>query len=272
MDEITSEMQALKTRLKATWEAGDYGHFAKAMEPGAHEFLARLNIKPNDRVLDVACGAGQTAIPLARAGAQVVGIDIAANLVDQARAAARAANVTAQFDEGDAEAMPYSSQSFDAVITLIGAMFAPRPDRVASELVRVCSPGGRVIMANWTAEGFVGLLFKTMAKHVSPPALMPSPLLWGNEDVVRQRFKDHAGAIEFSKQRYPFFYPFSPSEVVEYFRTYYGPTNRAFATLDTEAQARLREDLTELWSNHNNGLAGTTQYTAEYLQVTVWPK
>ena len=271
MDVITNEMHALKTRLKATWEAGDYGHFAKAMEPGALEFLARLDIKPGDRVLDVACGAGQTAIPLAQAGAQVVGIDIAANLVDQARAAAKAANVTAQFDEGDAEAMPYASQSFDAVITLIGAMFAPRPDRVASELVRVCRPGGRVIMANWTAEGFVGLLFKTMAKHVTPPAIMPSPLLWGNEAVVSQRFKEHADAIEFSKQSYPFFYPFSPGEVVEYFRAYYGPTNRAFATLDPEAQARLRADLTELWSNHNKGSAGTTQYTAEYLQVIVRP-
>ena len=144
--------------------------------------------------------------------------------------------------------------------------------RVTSELVRVCRPGGRVIMANWTAEGFVGLLFKTMAKHVPPPAIMPSPLLWGNEDVVRKRFKDHADAIEFSKQSYPFFYPFSPGEVVEYFRAYYGPTNRAFATLDPEAQARLRADLTELWSNHNKGSAGTTQYTAEYLQVTVRPK
>ena len=146
MDVITNEMHALKTRLKATWEAGDYGHFAKAMEPGALEFLARLDIKPGDRVLDVACGAGQTAIPLAQAGAQVVGIDIAANLVDQARAAAKAANVTAQFDEGDAEAMPYASQSFDAVITLIGAMFAPRPDRVASELVRsAAQPQGTLL-------------------------------------------------------------------------------------------------------------------------------
>ena len=272
MDEIAGEMQALKTNLKATWEAGDYGHFAKAMEPGALEFLARLDIKPKEYVLDVACGAGQTAIPLAQAGAHVVGVDIAANLVDQARTAARAAGVTVQFDEGDAEAMPYASHSFDTVITLIGAMFAPRPEMVASELVRVCRPGGRVIMANWTAEGFVGLLFKTMAKHVPPPAIMPSPLLWGNEAVVSQRFKEHAGAIEFSKQSYPFFYPFPPGELVEYFRTYYGPTHRAFATLDTEAQARLRADLTELWTNHNKGSQGTTQYKAEYLQVTVRPK
>ena len=272
MDEMTAEMQALKTRLKATWEAGDYGHFAKVLEPGALEFLSRLGVKPNERVLDVACGAGQTAIPLARSGAKVVGVDIAANLVDQARAAAKEAGVAVQFDEGDAEALRYVSHSFDTVITLIGAMFAPRPERVASELVRVCRPGGRVIMANWTAEGIVGQLFKTMAKHVQPSAIMPSPLLWGNEAVVGQRFKEYANVIEFSKQSYPFFYPFPPSEVVEYFRTYYGPNNRAFASLDAEAQSLLRADLTELLTSHNKGSQGTTQYGAEYLQVTVRPK
>src|SRR5512132_816935 len=148
--EMTLEMELLKARLKATWMSGDYGHFAKYLEPGALEFLSRNPIEPGMRILDVACGAGQISIPAARAGAKVTGIDIATNLIEQARARAQAENLDARFDEGDAELLPYEDASFDIVVSLIGAMFAPRPDLVAAELRRVCRPGGRIIMANWT--------------------------------------------------------------------------------------------------------------------------
>jgi 2-polyprenyl-3-methyl-5-hydroxy-6-metoxy-1,4-benzoquinol methylase len=267
MTAMTPEMAGLKSRLKSTWESGDYGHFARFIEQGALEFLARQAVAPGTRVLDVACGAGQIAIPMARAGALVVGVDIASNLIAQARARARAEGVRVCFDEGDAEELRYPDASFDLVVTLIGAMFAPRPERVAAELLRVCRPGGRIVMANWTATGFVGLLFRTMGKHVSPPPNVPSPLLWGDETVVRERLRMETTALTFTRRLYPFHYPFPPGDVVDFFRTYYGPTNRAFAALDLDAQARLRTDLERLWSEHNQATDGSTRHTAEYLEV-----
>ena len=150
---MTPEMSALKTRLKSTWESGDYGVFAKYLEKGALEFFDRLNLRPGTRLLDVACGAGQLTLPAARRGIVVTGLDLAANLVLQARARAAAEGLKIQFDEGDAEDLPYADASFDAVMSLIGAMFAPRAELVASEMIRVCRPGGRIIMGNWTPEG-----------------------------------------------------------------------------------------------------------------------
>ncbi len=267
MNEMTPEMEALKTRLKATWMAGDYGHFAKYLEPGALEFLSRIAIEPGTRVLDVACGAGQTAIPMSRAGAKVTGVDIAANLIEQARARSKDENLDAQFDEGDAEMLPYDDASFDIVLSLIGAMFAPRPELVAAELKRVCRPGGKIIMGNWTPTGFAGQLFKIHGKHVPPPAIMAPPVKWGDEETVRERFKDGISHLKLSRYLYPFKYPFPPSEVVEFFRTYYGPTQKTFAALDAEKQPALRQDLEQLWTEHNTATDGTTAYEAEYLEV-----
>lgn len=267
MSDMTPEMETLKARLKATWMSGDYAQFAKPMEPGALEFLERIDIRPGTEMLDVGCGAGQIAIPAARAGVRVTGADIAANLIEEARSRAEAEGLDARFEEADAEMLPYPDASFDVVVSLIGAMFAPRPDRVAAELVRVCRPKGRIIMGNWTPEGFVGQLFKTIGKHVPPPPLMPSPLLWGNEATVRERFQDHVSELKLTKRQYPFNYPFGPTDTVEFYRTYYGPTNRAFAALDAGKQAALRQDLEQLWAEHNRATDGTTQYPGEYLEV-----
>jgi SAM-dependent methyltransferase len=265
--QITPEMETLKTRLKATWMAGDYGTFAKYLEPGAMEFLARLPVQAGTRMLDVACGAGQISIPAARAGARVTGVDIATNSIEQARARAQAEGLDARFDEGDAEMLPYEDASFELVVSLIGAMFAPRPERVAAELVRVCRPGGRIVMANWTPEGFVGQMFKVIGKHVPPPPMMPSPLLWGDEATVRERLREGVAELRLTKRLYPFYYPFPPSEVVEHFRTYYGPMNRAFGALDDAGQVALRRDLEQLWTEHNSATDGTTHYDSEYLEV-----
>ena len=267
MSTLTPEMASLKARLKSTWMAGDYGHFAKYLEPGALAFLDRLAIAPGTQMLDVGCGAGQIAIPAARAGVQVTGVDIAANSIEQARARAQAEALAVRFDEGDAEMLAFDDHSFDLVVSLIGAMFAPQPDRVAAELVRVCRSGGRIVMANWTAEGFVGQMFKTIGKHVPPPALMPSPLLWGNEAVIRDRLNEGIAALTLTRRMYPIHYPFAPSAVVEFYRTYYGPTNRAFAALDSAGQAALRSDLERLWTQQNQATDGSTRYEAEYLEV-----
>lgn len=264
---MTAEMEALKTRLKATWMSGDYGHFARYLEPGALEFLERLNIAPGTRMLDVGCGAGQIAIPAARAGARVAGIDIAANSIEQARARARAEGVEVQFDEGDAEMLPYDDASFDLVVSLIGAMFAPRPECVAAELVRVCRPGGRIAMANWTPEGHVGQMFKVIGKHVPPPPLMASPVKWGDEATVRDRLHEGTTGVTTTKRMYPMRYPFPPGEVVDFFCTYYGPTVRAMAALDADGRAALHRDLEQLWAGNNQATDGTTHVEAEYLEV-----
>jgi SAM-dependent methyltransferase len=264
---ITPEMEALKTRLKATWMAGDYGHFAQYLEPGALEFLARLDVSPGIRMLDVGCGAGQIAIPAAKAGAIVTGIDIAANLIEQARRRAAAAGVQVRFDEGDAEDLPYPDASFDLVVSLIGAMFAPRPELVAAELLRVCRPGGRIAMANWTPEGHVGQMFKIIGKHVPPPPLMPSPMKWGDEATLRERLGQGTSALSVTRRLYPMRYPFGPAEVVDFFFKYYGPTVRAWAALDPSAQAALRNELIALWSANNKAGADATLVEAEYLDV-----
>jgi len=265
--EMTPEMEALKNRLKATWMSGDYGHFATYLEPGALEFLSRINVEPGARILDVACGAGQTAIQMSRAGAKVTGVDIATNLIEQARARAQSENLDARFDDGDAEMLPYEDGSFDLVVSLIGAMFAPRPELVAAELKRVCRPGGKIIMGNWTPTGFVGQMFKVHGKHVPPPAIMTPPVKWGDEETVRERFKDGVSHLKISRRIYPFRYPFPPSEVVEFFRTYYGPSYKAFSALDAEKQFALRADLKQLWTEHNIATDGTTSIGSEYLEV-----
>jgi SAM-dependent methyltransferase len=265
--EMTPEMEALKAKLKATWMSGDYGHFATYLEAGALEFLSRIQIEPGARILDVASGAGQIAIPMARAGAKVTGIDIATNLIEQARARAQAENLDARFDEGDAELLPYQDASFDIVVSLIGAMFAPRPELVAAELKRVCRPGGKIIMGNWTPTGFVGQMFKIHGKHVPPPAIMAPPVKWGDEEIVRERFNDGISHLKLSRRVYPFRYPFPPSEVVEFFRTYYGPSYKAFAALAAEKQSALRADLARFWTEQNTATDGTTFIESEYLEV-----
>ena len=263
----TTEMHALKARLKAVWSSGDYGVFAKYLEPGALQFYERVGIAAGTTLLDVGCGAGQIAIPAAKAGAKVTGLDLAPNLVQQARERAAAEGVVALFDEGDAEDLPYHSGSFDVVLSLIGAMFAPQPEKVAAELVRVCRPGGRIIMANWTPGGFIGQMFKTIGAHVPPPSIMPSPLKWGDEETVRARFASGVRELRFARRMYPIEYPFAPADVVEFFRTYYGPTNRAFAALDEAGQARLRTELEQLWAGYNQASGDRTRIESEYLEV-----
>lgn len=263
----TADMDALKAKLRATWISGDFGQIAKFLEREAEAFINRLGLKPGLKVLDVACGTGNLALPAARVGADVTGVDIAPNLVEQARANAAREGLKAQFDEGDAEALPYADASFDAAMTMFGAMFAPRPELVAAELKRVTKPGGRIAMGNWTPAGFIGQMFKVVAAHVPPPAGMPSPLLWGVEEKVRERFGDGVSKIEATPRTTSFAFPFSPSEVVEHFRVYYGPTYKAFGTLDENGQAALRKDLEELWAKNNTAADGTTSVEAEYLEV-----
>jgi len=269
MNATSPQLAQLKSALKSTWMAGNFGEIAKYAAKEGENFVVRLGLKPGQRVLDVACGTGNTAIPAARTGAGVIGVDIAPNLLDQAKQRAAAANLRVKFQEGDAEELPFKDNEFDVVISMFGAMFAPRPERVATELLRVCKPGGLIAMANWTPEGFVGKTFRAMSKLVPPPAGIPASILWGDEKVVKERFSIGVAKLTTERQNVNFKYPFSPEKVVAFFREYFGPTKMAFSRLDPSGQAQLTAELESLWKEHNQSSDGGTSIEVEYLEVRV---
>jgi ubiquinone/menaquinone biosynthesis C-methylase UbiE len=259
---------AIKLRQKATWESGDFGQVAKVIRDAAEEFIGRLELRPGSRVLDVACGTGNLAVIAARRGCETFGLDIASNLIGQARERAKAEGLSIEYSEGDAEALPYADSSFDTVVSMYGVMFAPRPDWIVKELCRVTRPGGLIALANWTPEGFIGKMFKVFARHVPPPAGLSSPLLWGDEAVVRSRFNGAVESLRFERCIARMKVPFDPGGTVDFFRRYYGPTLRAFESLDAEKQVRLYQDLVELQTQHNvSTRRGETETAAEYLII-----
>lgn len=267
MSYVSSEFEALKARLKATWMAGDFGQFAKYSETSVEQFIARRNIRPGIRVLDVACGTGNLAINAAKAGALVTGVDIAPNWLEQARMRAKRESVNVQFDEGDAEQLPYPNSSFDLIVSMFGVMFAPRPEYAVAEMLRVCRPGGQIAMANWTPGGFTGQLMKIMSVHIPPPSSLQYPLLWGDEAVVSERLREGMTNLQMVRVKVSFRYPFSVPETVEFFRVTYGPTQRTFASLSEDKQEALRRDFENLLSQHNRAADGATEIESEYLEV-----
>lgn len=250
MADTSTDDPALKDRLRATWAAGDYARIAEPLAASAEAFLDRLRVEPGERLLDIACGAGQIARPAARRGARATGVDIVEALVREGATRARQEGLDVRFEVGDAEALPFEDASFDHAISLIGAMFALNPDRVAAEMLRVTRPGGRIAMGNWTPEGFIGDFFRTVAAHVPPPP-MPSPLLWGNEEVVRERFGDGVRDLVAEPTTYRFRYPMPPEAVVEHFRENFGPVVTAMGKLDAAGRAALEADLVALWRGAN---------------------
>jgi len=244
-------IERVKASMRATWMAGDFGVVARTISGGAEEFATRLQLPHGTKALDVACGTGNVTIPLARLGALVTGVDIAPNLLAQARERAAAEGVSATFDEGDAEQMPYEDGAFDAVVTMFGAMFAPRPELVAAELARVLKPGGQLAMANWNPASFTGKMFKVGASHAPPPPGLAPPVLWGDEETVRQRLAPYFAEIRTTLIPVEFDMPTNAAGAVTFFRTYFGPTQHAFARLDEAGQAALAADLEALWAGAN---------------------
>jgi 2-polyprenyl-3-methyl-5-hydroxy-6-metoxy-1,4-benzoquinol methylase len=270
---VIPNLEAVKARMKATWESGDFGQIARSIENVAEDFMGRQPLKPGSRVLDIACGTGNLAVIAARQGCLVSGVDIARNLIEQARARARAEGLPINFAEGDAEALPFANSQFDVVVSMFGVMFAPRPDIAAAEFLRVTKPGGQVALANWTPEGFIGKMFKIFKAHrPPPPAGVPSPMAWGDEATVRARLGHGFSDLRLTRRIALMRYPFPPAETVEFFREYYGPTQRAFASLDAPAQNALRRDLVELQTVNNIAKdADATETAAEYLEVVATP-
>jgi ubiquinone/menaquinone biosynthesis C-methylase UbiE len=263
------DLEAIKAKQKSTWEAGDFGQIARSIETVAEEFMAQLPLRRGAAVLDVACGTGNLAVIAARHGCKVAGIDIAANLIAQARARAAEAGLQIDFAEGDAEALSFADGRFDLAASMFGVMFTPQPDVATAELRRVTRPGGQIALANWTPEGFIGKMFQVFKKHLPPlPASVPSPMAWGDEPTVRERLKSGFTNVRLARRIALMRYPFPPAETVEHFRQYYGPTLKAFASLDAAAQEALRRDLVELQTANNIAkVPGTTQVAAEYLEV-----
>lgn len=258
---------ALTMRARTTWSAGDFLQIARGYASAAEEFVTRLGLRRNEAVLDVACGAGNLALPAARAGARVTGIDIAPNLIAAARHEARVSGLDIAFEVGDAEALPYADARFDTTMTMFGSMFAYRPVFAAGELLRVTRSGGRVVMANWIPGGFVAEMLRAHTAILPPPKGVPSPLAWGDEESVRARLGIGASRITCTVQPLEFRFPFEPAAVTELFATCYGPTVATLAAADPVGASQLRRALTALWTGHNRATDGTTLAVTEYLEV-----
>ena len=265
----TLYMHHLKQTMRETWMAGDFGKIAKSNVREAEAFVSRLDLPDGAHVLDLACGTGNLSIPLARRGARVTGIDIAPNLLEQARARAAEEGLEISFEEGDAEQLPCPDGAFDAVVSMFGAMFAPQPELVIAECARVLKPGGLLAMANWTPSSLAGRMFHVTGRHVGTPLGVAPPVHWGHPMVVRGRLAPRFEKVELDVISMPVDFPGSPREAVLFFRTFFGPTQTAFDSLDEAGQARLAEELENLWAEGNTAPDPLTRTMIgnEYLQV-----
>ena len=260
-------LETIKAGMRATWMAGDFGQIARYERASGEDLVRRLGLGPGERVLDVACGTGNVALPAARAGATVTGLDFAPNLLAQARERATAAGLAIRFDEGDAEALPYADGAFDVVTSAFGVMFAPRPERAAAELLRVCRPGGRIALLNWTPRSFVGQLFLLVCQYAALPPQLAPPVQWGVEATVRERLRAGIGALHTAPRVYPLAYPFGPEAVADLYIANLGAVQRAYAGLVPDRQAALRRDLIALFADNNRAADGTTRIDAECLEA-----
>lgn len=261
------DLEAVKAKQQDTWASGDYGAVAARIPLISERLADAADLRAGSRVLDIAGGTGNTALAAARCGARVTSLDYVPELLERAAERARAERLDLELVDGDAERLPFPDASFDAVISAVGVMFAPDQERAAAELLRVCRPGATIALANWTPEGFIGEMFRTTAKHVAPPVGVASPLAWGSEERVRALLG--AGVTGLRATRRHFGFRFESAEgYVEFFRTHYGPTLKAFAALDDTGQAALAADLAGLARRHDRlGGRGAVAIPSEYLEV-----
>lgn len=262
------DLSALKTRQQASWSSGDYAVVGTTLQVVGETLCEALDVRAGQQVLDVAAGNGNASLAAARRGCEVVASDYVPALLERARERAAAERLEMQFREADAEALPFPDEAFDAVVSTFGVMFVADHDRAAAELVRVCRPGGRIGLANWTPEGFIGQLFKTIGKHVPPPPGAKSPALWGTRGRLADWFEPHATSIKTAERNFVFRYR-SPEHWLAVFRGYYGPMLKAFAALDTAGQSALERDVLQLVTQFNRSGDGTMVVPSEYLEVII---
>jgi ubiquinone/menaquinone biosynthesis C-methylase UbiE len=270
-DNVTGQSQvpslsAIKDRQQKTWTSGDYARIGNTLVIMGELLCEAVDVHAGDKVLDVATGSGNTAISAARRFCDVTGIDYVPELIEQARKRAEVEGMSITFDVGDAEDLPYPDASFDVVLSTLGVMFTPNQEKVAEELLRICRSGGKIGLANWTPDGFIGNMFRTLGKHVPPPPGIKPPPLWGTEERLRELLGEDITSLEVTRRSYMFRYP-SAGHFVEYFRSYYGPTLKAFESLEPEGQRSLAEDLEELLAQWNTSGDATVVVPSDYLEV-----
>lgn len=266
----TADLAALKKRQQAAWSSGDYGIVGTTLQIVGETLCESLDLRSGQRVLDVAAGNGNATLAAARRFADVMSTDYVGTLLDQGRERARAEKLAVTFQEADAEALPFADASFDIVLSVFGVMFAPDHEKTASELLRVCRRGGKIGIANWTPEGFIGQLFKTIGKYVPPAPGMKVPSMWGSKAHLDMLFGGH-GSVETTSRTYVFRYR-SPAHWVEIFRTYYGPVLKAFEAIGPDAGKDLEADLLALLGKFNVAKDGTLVAPSEYLEAIITKK
>ena len=266
---LAPDFAAVKSRQQNIWASGDFSVVASRIVFQAEHLCETADIQAGWRVLDVATGSGNAAIAAARRGCEVVGIDFVPALLERGRIRAASEHLDVEFLEGDAEDLPFPDASFDAVISVYGVMFAPDHHRTAAELARVCRPGGRIALASWTPDGFIGETFRVFSRHLPPgPGLQP-PVRWGDQGYLDSLF-GHVAASMASHRRTAVFRFSSAEENVDFFRTYYGPTLRAFESLDPPRRESLRNDLLALARRYDrNGGTGPIAITGDYLETVI---
>jgi ubiquinone/menaquinone biosynthesis C-methylase UbiE len=264
----TPDLAALKARQQGAWSSGDYAVVGTTLQIVGEELCETLDLRAGQKVLDVAAGNGNASLAAARRWCDVVSTDYVPALLERGRARAVADGLTITFQDADAEALPFADGAFDAAVSTFGVMFTPNQERAAAELLRVCRSGGRIGLANWTPEGFIGQLFKTLGKYLPPPAGVRSPALWGTRERLTEMFGHAAAAINAQPRYFNFRYR-EPEHFVQVFKTYYGPMLKAFAALDSAKQGALHEDLLALIARMNKATDDTMVVPSEYLEVVI---
>jgi ubiquinone/menaquinone biosynthesis C-methylase UbiE len=261
----------LKARQHGAWSSGDYALIGSTLQIVGEELCEALDVHAGERVLDVAAGNGNVSLAAARRWCEVTATDYVPTLLARAHARAEANGLAMAFQEADAERLPFDDARFDIVVSTFGVMFTPDQDKAAAELARVCRPGGKIGLANWTPQGFVGQIFKTIGKHLPPPAGARSPLLWGTRERLNELFGDGAASINAETRNFIFRYR-SATHFVDVFKTYYGPMVKAFAALDEDKRKALAADLEALIGRINRADDGTMVVPGEYLEVVIVKK
>ncbi len=262
------DFEAIKARQQMTWAAGDYAHIGVRLQIVGESLCEAVDLRSSDRVLDVAAGNGNASLAAARRYAQVTSTDYVPELLEKGLRRAEADGLAMHTRVADAEALPFESGEFDVVLSTYGAMFAPNQERVATEMLRVVKPGGRIGLANWTPDGFIGELFRVIGRFVPPPAGLKPPSAWGTETRLVELFGPHAADIRTERKQYVFRF-LSAEHWIEIFRRYYGPVHKAFAALDESGQRALHEALLELLGRHNRGGRDALIVPSDYLEAVI---
>jgi SAM-dependent methyltransferase len=265
------DLAAVKNRQQLAWSAGDYAVVGTTLQIVGESLCEALDLRASERVLDVAAGNGNATLAAARRWCDVVSSDYVPALLERARIRASAEGLPVQFEQADAENLQYDDASFDVVMSTFGVMFTPDQEKAAAEMARVCKPGGRIGLANWTPSSLVGELFKLMGRYLPPPAGVKSPALWGTEEHLRDLFGEQIDSIEIERKHFVFRYR-NAAHWLEVFRTFYGPMHKAFAALDADKQASLAADLIALAEKFNRATDGSLVAPSEYLEVVIGRK